>query len=155
MELNLKYRPSIDTIPLFASDIVKSARKVSHVTLDYTASSLHDVDAIVQSFVDDGLPVEAIGETLFGFGCYVGEVFVRTASGVWKHIADDDRLLELMGWAFVVALPGDSVCNPIGKVFKRLELGESENLPYFYSVFARRRPPRPTFLNRLRRRSRE
>ena len=149
MQLNLKYRPSLETMPLFASDIVKSAREVSGVALDYTASSLHEVDAILQSFADDGVGVEAVGATLFGFGCYVGEVFVRTTGGVWKQLAEDDRLVRVLGWQFVVALPGDSVCNPIGKVFKRLELGETENLPYFYSVFAKRPAPRPTLWSRI------
>jgi hypothetical protein len=34
---------------------------------------------------------------------------------------------------------GDLV-NPIGKAFKRVEYGLGENIPYFYDVFAKRRP---------------
>ena len=138
MLLDLKYDPSPETAVLFARDIVDLARYVSDVALDYSERSLEAVDSILQSFTDGGVRVHDVKGTLFGFGCYVGEVFVQTAGGAWKALAADDKSLEFLGWPLVVQLPSGTVCNPIGKVFKRLELGESENLPYFYKVFANR-----------------
>jgi hypothetical protein len=36
----------------------------------------------------------------------------------------------------VVVLPGGSAWDPIGKAYKRLELGDSEYLPAFYAAAA-------------------
>ena len=38
----------------------------------------------------------------------------------------------------VIELPSGTFANPIGKAFKRVDLGETENLPYFYQVFTNR-----------------
>jgi hypothetical protein len=74
---------------------------------------------------------------LFGFGCYVGEVFVRNAGGKWRNSAETP-LAELAGLPLLIELGTESFCNPIGKVFKRLENGEVDSLPYFYQVFTTR-----------------
>jgi hypothetical protein len=137
MELNLRYRPGEDTVANFAADMVDGAREISGVELDYSEASLEAVDSIIQSFCDQGLDVDQMKETLFGFGCYVGEVFVRSAGGRWKELQPGDKSLSTLGWPLVVELPNGSLCNPIGKVFKRLEFGEGENLPYFYRVFVK------------------
>lgn len=134
MRLKLKYKPGPATAPQFAEDIVAAAEEISGVQLDFSEESLEDVDGILQSMLDDGVGVGEIKETLFGFGCYVGEVFVRNAGGAWKELVQND-----LGWPLVIALPDGSLCNPIDKVFKRLELGEGESLPYFYRVFAKGR----------------
>jgi hypothetical protein len=81
-----------------------------------------------------GCTSEQIAETLFGFGCYVGEVFVRQAGGSWQAVASTP-MANLAGFPLVVHLRNDSYCNPIGKAFKRLENGAEDSLPYFYAVF--------------------
>jgi hypothetical protein len=40
----------------------------------------------------------------------------------------------------VVVLPGGSSWDPIGKAYKRLELGDSEYLPAYFVAAAGRRP---------------
>jgi hypothetical protein len=137
MLLNLKYTVCPETAPRFAADIVELAQQVSGVHLDYSVASLERVEAILHSFATGGVEIEQIKATLFGFGCYVGEVFVRHAGATWKELPPDDKSLPLLGWPLVVALPDGSISNPIGKVFKRMEYGEGENLPYFYRVFAK------------------
>jgi hypothetical protein len=92
------------------------------------------VDEIVEGFRQDGCKSDEIAETLFGFGCYVGEVFVRHAGGKWRNAAET-AMAELAGFPLVIELGEKSLCNPIGKVFKRLQNGEEDNLPYFYQVF--------------------
>jgi hypothetical protein len=134
MNLRLKYPPVPANASRFADDIVEIAQDASGVRLDFTPKSLEDLDDVVQSFADDGAEVEDVKETLFGFGCYVGEVFVRHAGGRWRAAQPGEE--ASFGWPIVVQLGSGDVCNPIGKVFKRLELGESENLRYFYDVFA-------------------
>jgi hypothetical protein len=128
MNLNLKYAPEPKNMPRFAAEIIDAAKEISGVTLDYSVASLAVVDAILAEMHADGVTTEQVGETVFGFGAYVGEVFVRHAAGKW---AVDPRF----GGIPVVMLPGDSVCNPIGKSFKRVDQGEEHNLPYFFQVF--------------------
>ncbi len=136
MRLRLKYKPTPKNAPKFASDIIAAAAGISGVELDYSVASLKDVDDIIEGMRQDGCTSEQVAETLFGFGCYVGEVFVRQASGKWRDAADTS-MADLAGFPLVVELDEESFCNPIGKVFKRLDNGEEDSLPYFFKVFTK------------------
>lgn len=138
MNLKLMYPPTPEYASAFADDIVQAARNVSHVELDYSPESLGLVDRIIEGFRDDNLGTEQIGETLFGFGCYVGEVFVRNTGGVWRN-ASETPMDAFAGVPLVIEMLDKSIVNPIGKVFKRLENGDVDNLAYFYQVFAKPR----------------
>ena len=133
MQLRLKYAPAPENAALFAGDIVESATQVSGVELDYTPDSLALVDGIFDGFRADGVTSEQLAETLFGFGCYVGEVLIRNAGGRWRATADEEQALA--GWPIVVELGEQRWCNPIGKTFKRLDNGPEDSLRYFYTVF--------------------
>src|SRR5438034_9898986 len=115
--LNLKYPLELQFAPRFAADIVKVAWKVSHVELDYRPETLRDVDDIIESFRADRQSIQDVKETLFGFGCYVGEVLVRAAGGAWRE--NDEEHRKFMNAPFLVQLPSGTICNPIGKAFKR------------------------------------
>ncbi|MFI0409213.1 hypothetical protein [Actinomadura sp. 3N508] len=132
MDLSLKYEPVPANASRFAVDIVQSASDISGVRLDYTVASLDAVDGIVQEIRQDGSPVEAVAETLFGFGCYVGEVLVREGGGHW--VAPDEREAELVAFPFVVSFRDGRWANPLGKVFKRFEEGADHNVRYFATV---------------------
>jgi hypothetical protein len=134
VRLNLKYDPTVANAPLFAADIAASAKDISGVDWDYSVESLKAVDDIIDGFHRDGLEPGQIGETLFGFGCYVGEVFVRNAGASWKF---DPKKTPVFGFPLVIQTGPDKLCNPIGKVFKRLKNGIEDNLPYFYDVFTK------------------
>jgi hypothetical protein len=121
-----------------AEVVVPLARDVSQAVLDYTADSLTAVDRILGGFHDDGVSTEAVASTLFCFGCYVGEVFVRNAGAVWR-LADETSMAGLAGFPLVIETGPQNFANPIGKVFKRVENGIEDALPYFYSVFSRPR----------------
>ncbi len=136
MKLNLKYPPTPECAPQFARDIVRAAHAVSKVELDYSRASLELVDKIIEGFRQDNLKLEAIGETLFSFGCYVGEVFVKNAGAVWKKTSETP-MKPVADMPIVVQLPNGTIANPLGKVFKRFENGEPDSLPYFYYVFAK------------------
>jgi hypothetical protein len=135
MRLRLKYEPTPKNAPKFASDIIAAAAKISGVQLDYSVASLKAVDDIIEGMRKDGCTSQQVAETLFGFGCYVGEVFVRHAGSQWQNAAETS-MAGFAGFPLVIQLGKDSFCNPIGKVFKRLDNGEEDNLPYFYRVFA-------------------
>lgn len=134
MNLRLQYPPAPEHASDHARVAVDCVREIEGVELDYTPTSLEMIDGIVEGMRQSGLTFEQVGETLFVFGCYVGEVFVRHAGGVWR--AEEETPMRGMSGFMVVQLAADHFCNPIGKVFKRLRDGETENLPYFYAVFA-------------------
>ncbi len=138
--LKLKYEPTAENAPLFARDIVASTARITGDLLDYSVESLAIVDRILGDMRGQGVTVDQFAETLFGFGCYVGEVFVRHAGGRW--IATPARWLSAIGMRICVELPAQKrLCSPIAKAFRRLENGEEDSLAYFYAVFSR--PPDP------------
>lgn len=135
--------PSPENAPAFAASIVETARRVSGVDLDYSEESLARLETIIDSFRNDGVKTDAIVDTLFCMGCYVGEVFVRQGSGMWKR-TEETRMKGFASAPMVIQTGPESCCNPIDKVFKRMENGEEDSLPYFYSGFAKpRQPQRP------------
>lgn len=137
MDLRLRYAPIATNAPLFAADIARSAFEVDRIDLDYRPGSLIDVDRIIEGFRREGLTPDQIGETLFGFGCYVGEVFVRNAGGVWRA-TEETSMHDAAGGPFLIELPHGGPAryvNPLDKVFKRLENGPEDDLPYFFRVF--------------------
>jgi hypothetical protein len=136
LQLRLKYAPYPANAPLFAADTVEAARTINGITLKYDPESLRAVDDIIEGFRVGGITADQIGETLFGFGCYVGEVFVRHAGGAWRSTADTP-MRDFARGPFVIELASGGHCNPVDKVFKRLENGSEDDLPYFYRVFAK------------------
>ncbi len=137
MQLRLKYPPTPQNAGALADLIVHAAREVSQVNLDYSPASLREVDQIIEGFRQDGVHLEQITETLFSFGCYVGEVFVRHAGGRWKE-ASETSFGQITDDALVVQIGPEDFCNPIGKVFKCFENGLEDSLEYFYAVLGRK-----------------
>src|SRR5687768_6260701 len=127
MDIRLKFEPVATNAPLFAADIVEAAQEIDGLHLGYEPASLGAVDERIEQFRVEGLTDEQIAATLFGFGCYVGEVFVRHAGGVWRETGSTP-MRDLAAWPFVIELADGRYCNPIGKVFKRLENGPEDDL---------------------------
>lgn len=139
MRLRLQYPPEPQHAVQLAELAVAAARNVDKTELDYSPQSLTAVDRILESFHREGLNANQIGETVFSFGCYVGEVLVRHNRGVWK-LPKQTALAKILRRGentMVVELPDGTVCNPIGKAFKFLEDGKTESVAYFYQVFAK------------------
>ncbi|MFC7548773.1 hypothetical protein [Plantactinospora sp. GCM10030261] len=131
MKLGLRYEPLPDNAHLFAADIVAAAAEISGARLDYTPNSLDAVDGILGEMHRDAVRPEQVAETLFGFGCYVGEVMVRQAGGRWRTpTAETDGLLT--GFPFLVELSGGTCVSPIDKVFKRVVNGDEDNIRFYY-----------------------
>jgi len=157
MELRLRFPPTPEYAAQHAELMVGPAKEISGADLDFSPASLKAVDGIVGQMRQDGVRVDQVAETLFGFGCYVGEVFVRSKGARWRS-TDDTPMKGLAGFPLVLELGPDNMCNPIGKVFKRLENGEEDSLVYFYHVFAVESsgsssppppPKKPSFWGRL------
>ncbi len=142
MRLELRYPAT----PQNAAEHAELARQVAHEEfdeqLDYSPASLERVDLQVESLREDGLTAEDAAEALFVLGCYLGEVMRRALGGEWCPTARSP-LRDLSPWPMVLALRGGSAWDPIGKVYKRFELGDSEYLPaYFRAAATAAGPPR-------------
>jgi hypothetical protein len=135
MELRLKYPPTPEAAPKHAALCVSAVKNVDGVELDYSVGSLTMLDGIIEKLRRDGVSSGDVAETLFTFGCYVGEVFVRNASGRWCS-PEGTPMEGVTGFPLLIHLGTGGYCNPIGKVFKRLDQGSEHNLPYFFQVFA-------------------
>jgi len=115
---------------------VEAANNLGGVELDFSVESLSLVDDLIDSFRGEGLHVDDLDQTLVCFGCYVGEVLVRNNGGIWRF-RNQVTLKEFSSFSIVVQLPDGSVCNPIGKVFKRMKHGPEDTLVWFHSVATR------------------
>jgi hypothetical protein len=107
------------------------------VELDYSVASLDHVDALIAGFRSQGVTEERFAETLFGFGCYVGEVMVRQAGGSWTT-SIGTALEAYASFPLLVSLPPDNLSNPIGKAFKAFRNGESDSVSQFYGAMTTR-----------------
>lgn len=133
VELRLQFPPFPERMGDHAALIIEPTLRLTGRTLDYSAGSLTVVDHILNNFHAEGTPSEQIGETLFAFGAYLGEVLVRSTWGTWTRLPPDHPLDA--SWPVVQVREG-SLCNPIGKVFKRVDNGEVDSITHFFTVFA-------------------
>lgn len=106
----------------------------AQVELDYSPRSLQHIDRVVLSFHERRLTMNDIGETVFVFGCYVGEVVVRNKGAKW--VVPDERLQKLGFTMMGVELKDGKFLNPIGKTIKLLENGQEDSVVYFYTALA-------------------
>lgn len=136
MRLQLRYPATAENARDHARLAVKVAWEEFGFRLDYSPASLEEVDGEIESLREEGLTGEEAAEALFVFGCYMGEVMVRILGGRW--VSTSRSALEgVCPWPMVVVLPGGSSWDPIGKAYKRLELGDSEYLPAYFTAAAR------------------
>src|SRR5690242_1834728 len=98
--LRLPQPPDIEHVPDHAASIIAAARQFNQVDLDHSVASLDLVDGIVESFRKEGAGSDDVAETLWQFGCYVGEVFVRNAGARW--ITTPDRYRDLFGLPIIL-----------------------------------------------------
>jgi hypothetical protein len=135
VKLRLRYPATAENAHEHAELAVEVAREQFDDRLDYTEDSVDRVDAHIDTLREDGLSAEDAAEALFVMGCYLGEVMRRELSGRWLPTLRSE-LRQLSPWPMVVRLPSGSTWDPIGKVFKRFELGDSEYLPAYFHAAA-------------------
>ncbi|WP_037601600.1 hypothetical protein [Streptacidiphilus rugosus] len=132
MRLRLSYAAEPENAALFAADVVALAGRVSGTVLDYTPGSLRQVDEILDGIREDGTTSDDIPETMFSFGCYIGEVMTRHGGGAWRRPSEQEA--SVFGVPMVVEMPSKCSYNPIGKAFKRLDNGPEDSVSFFYNV---------------------
>jgi hypothetical protein len=138
LKIRLKFPATPNNAGDHAELAVEVAREQYGTELDFTPESLERLDDEVESLREEGVDGEEAAEALFVFGCYLGEVMVRHLQGKWMTTARSP-LKDLSPWPMVVTLPDGSAWDTIGKVYKRLELGDSEFLPAFFAWAAQGR----------------
>ena len=74
---------------------------------------------------EEGLTGEDVAEALFVFGCYLGEVMVRSLGGRWVATSRSPLARRSRPGPWSWCCPDGSTWDPIGKAYKRLELGDS------------------------------
>jgi hypothetical protein len=131
--LVLKYPAEPAYAHRHADLVVEASALITGATLDYSPGSLAAVDEILEGFRSDGLAVDQMAETLFTFGCYVGEVLVLNARGTWRASAKTP-MASFTGSPMVVQLGPEEYANPIDKVFESFEDGPGDSLANFYQV---------------------
>jgi hypothetical protein len=135
VKLRLRYPASPKNASDHAELAVRVAAEEFDTTLDFSPGSLESLDSEIESLREEGLDGEAAAEVLFVFGCYLGEVLVRSLRGRWIP-TPRSPLRDVSPWPMVVTLPDGSAWDTIGKVYKRLELGDAEFLPTFFQMAA-------------------
>ena len=136
MKLQLRFPASAENALDHAQLAVEAAWEEGEVDLDYSPASLELADSQIEGMREEGLTGEDVAEALFVLGCYLGEVMARALGGRWIPTSRSP-LADVSPWPMVVVLPNGSAWDPIGKAYKRLELGDSEYLPAFFGVAAR------------------
>ena len=135
MKLRLRFPAAPDNALDHAQLAVEAAWEEYEVHLDYSPASLERVDEQIEDLREEGLTGEDVAEVLFVLGCYLGEVMARALGGRWVPTARS-LLRDISPWPMVVVLPGGSAWDPIGKAYKRLELGDAEYLPAYFGAAA-------------------
>jgi hypothetical protein len=135
VKLELRYPATPENAVDHAQLAVELAWEEFGLDLDFSPGSLETVDAQIDSLREDGLTGEDAAEALFVLGCYVGEVMARALGGRWVSTARSP-LAGISPWPMVVVVAQGSAWDPIGKVYKRLELGDSEYVPAFFAAAA-------------------
>lgn len=123
------FRSISDMMESCAAEAVQVAHANFGFQLDYSEDSLTSLETILSS-VSGGLQIadkEAVEEQVKRWGGYFGEVVRRRWQGSWE-------LVQYPGGAAAVPtlLVSGSQLYPLMKVYRRLTMGEAENVRNFY-----------------------
>lgn len=135
--MNLPYSLTPEYAPFYAQAAAETAKE-SGIDLDYSPESLEKVDKIIEMLraSSGGFSPDVISSFVLGLGCYIGQVLVMHAAGMWKKSNETPLGEALAGWPIVIELAGDNgVCNPIEKAFKRLINGAEDSVVPFGMFF--------------------
>jgi len=139
MDLHLQYPATPENAGKIADLMIEPAQRISKAELDYSVASLKEVDRIVRRLWREVGRKGRATETLFGFGCYVGEVLIRYHGGRWRE-TEKTPLKGTTQVPLVVELGAGRFCDPIGQVFRRFQSGKEENLLHFYHTLTGTEP---------------
>lgn len=124
-------RVSPDSAPQIAEGSVEFVLKKFGFALPYTPESLIVVDAIVDKIKATGATEQQASGLLSGLGCYAGEVFVRHAKASWRWTSEMG-MTHSCRFPIVLALPGLTGCDAIGRAFERFRGDGTDGVALLY-----------------------
>jgi len=123
-----------------ANSAVEHARKYWSTQLDFSPHSVQDVELILarmhesiprrfyEKIYKRGPTPEQMATLSLAYGAYLGEVIRREFGGTWsKEVIDDEPAIALV-------LDRGNMVFTVGKVWKRLNNGEGDNVLSFYEI---------------------
>jgi len=119
-----------------AVQTAKMALELDGAVLDFTPKTLGYVEASLNRLHNEGNRSSTHPNTVLAFGGYVGEMLVRNAGGQWTYGRDVPGGFPGDPEMIYVRMPVGGVVNPMGKVAKRLDGDESDNVDVFYKLIA-------------------
>jgi hypothetical protein len=104
--------------------------------VDYSPDSLRLVDEQLGTWREGS--DEDLTVPLRAAGAYVGEVIVRHLSGTWRNV-EGTPIEKVASGPIVVELPGEAYCNPLGKAWKRFDMGPGDSVAFFFAALKNRK----------------
>ena len=130
--LRLQAPPTIENMPLFASQAARALSDIDNYEVTYSPADLAVVDKVIDDMRAEGMGSDDLAETLWTMGALVGEVIVHTDGGRWIDVpAEQSRMFS---YPYLIELQNGNTINPLGKVFKRMDNGPEDALVNFYEV---------------------
>lgn len=119
----------------FAEEAVHAARQDYGFDLDYSSASVESLETILSNILREmnTSDKDAVELAVKRWGGYLGETLRRNIGGSWKMIQYPGRTVSVP--AIEV---GGSQLYPLMKVYRRLTMGEAENVSKFYSMIDRK-----------------
>ncbi len=111
-----KEKNSAAALVEMAAGMAFAAKEGFGYDLDYSLESLVNVERILTRMKKRMKP----HELAVGFGCYVGEVMIRSGNGKWIHNDDDSE--------WVVDLPEGVRASPITRCHKFIVNGKNDGI---------------------------
>jgi len=120
------------------SDWIVKAFEVDGYMLDFSISSLMEIDVFFEKNLIDGRPKHRgrlsknFGGIVFSISSYVAETLIRNVS-TFKLITDDNDPQGEVN--FSIEFPDGTVCWPAQKIIKRIQNGIEDGVyPYGYDL---------------------
>jgi hypothetical protein len=112
-----------------AADAVRVAHDRFGFVLDYSETSIESIETILSTIAGNlnSSDSDELERQVKLWGAYLGEVVRRRRDGAWELVSYPGRVAAVP--ALVVA---GSQLYPLMKVYRRLTLGEAENVWKFY-----------------------
>lgn len=134
----VEFQSIADMMESCAADAVAVAQEQFGFALDYSHGSVESLETVVANVAVglDGGDKEATEQAVKRWGGYLGEVVRKNLGGQWEMVQYPG------GTAAVPALViAGSQLYPLVKVYRRLTMGDAENICEFYAKIRDRLSP--------------
>ena len=125
-----------------AADAARAAQEQFGFILDYSEASIESLETVLAAIAAtlDQSDKDAVEQAVKLWGSYLGETVRRVCGGQWELIQYPGRTAAMP----TLVIAGSQV-YPLMKVYRRLTMGEAENVWRFYrQIRARLSPVHPT-----------